>query len=164
LLSGIPSPIEPGGDLPPAFVVVDDDPASLAGLVRDLEHRYDRYYQVFGAATAEAGLEILERLRAVGHPVALVIADLWMPGTTGPQVLIGARQRHPNSKRAVMIDAWDFGSNEALGHAMTLGQAGWTVTDGWSGCQAATAVWLTKKTEDRSGPPAPGLSAHERRS
>jgi thioredoxin reductase (NADPH) len=114
-----------------AFVVIDDDQATLASLVRDLEHRYDRDHEILGADTPQGGLEILERLRSAGQPVAILIADLWMPEITGLELLTRARRLHPNAKRAVLIEAWDFNANEPLGQAMTLGQIDSWLTKPW---------------------------------
>jgi thioredoxin reductase (NADPH) len=115
----------------PACIIVDDDPGALTGLTRDLEHRYGGEYDLFATLNAHSGLGILERLKAAGQPVALIIADLWMPDMTGLELLSRARSLHPLANRAVLVDLLGFGHNEALDRAMTLGQADYWLTKPW---------------------------------
>jgi thioredoxin reductase (NADPH) len=115
----------------PACVVVDDDPDVLTSLVHDLAHRYGGDYEFFGALDAARGLGILERLRAVGRPVALVVAELRLPGMDGPDLLAHVRRLHPRAKRALLVDAGVFPTEQLLRRAMALGQADCWLTKPW---------------------------------
>jgi thioredoxin reductase (NADPH) len=115
----------------PACLIVDDDLDVLIGLVGDLAHRYGGDYEFFAALDAAGGVGILERLRAVGRPVALVIAKLRLPDMAGPDLLSRARSLHPLAKRALLIDA-GVPTDHLLRRAMTLGQADGWLTKPWA--------------------------------
>src|SRR5215471_3661045 len=108
---------------PPACVLIDDDPALLNRLTRDLQHRFDRDYELVPVQDAQGGLATLERLRTAGGRVALVVADLQMADVAGVELLCRARSLHPLAKRALLIDYLDFHRNESMHRALTLGQA-----------------------------------------
>jgi thioredoxin reductase (NADPH) len=69
-------------------------------------------------------MEELERCKADGGDVALVLAGQWMAETSGPEFLEGARLIFPTAKR-VLLTAWrgweDPRSAEAILRSMTLG-------------------------------------------
>jgi len=116
---------------PPACVLIDDDPALLNRLTRDLQHRFDRDYELVPVQDAQGGLATLERLRTAGGRVALVVADLQMADVAGVELLCRARSLHPLAKRALLIDYLDFHRNESMHRALTLGQADCWLTRPW---------------------------------
>jgi thioredoxin reductase (NADPH) len=116
----------------PVCVVVDDDPDTLNDLPRDLKRRYGEEYAIVSAPNGLAGLQVLERLRGEGRPVALIIAALQLPDTAGFDFLCRARDLHPLARRIALIDSQDFFSNETLNQAMTLGQADCWLTKPWA--------------------------------
>jgi thioredoxin reductase (NADPH) len=122
----------------PACLVIDDDQRVRTGLAGDLEHRFGKDYELFSAPNGQAGLDLLERLNASGRRVALIIADLRMPGISGLDLLSHARRLQPLAKRVVLIDIRDFASYEPLHRAMTLGQADSWLTKPWD---AATHLY-----------------------
>ena len=71
----------------PVLVVVDDDDVSLQALTVELESRYGAHYQVLSASSPEEALARLAELKAAGAEVPLVLADQWMPGMSGAQLL-----------------------------------------------------------------------------
>ena len=79
----------------PVLVVVDDDDASLQALTRELESRYGVHYQVMSGSSAEVALARLAELKAAGADVPLVLADQWMPGMSGTQLLARVRGIFP---------------------------------------------------------------------
>jgi thioredoxin reductase (NADPH) len=108
----------------PVLLAVDDDAEALAKIERELSERYGKGYRVVCEATTEAGIEELERCKADGEDVALVLADLWMPEMSGPEFLERARLRFPTGKRVLLIAwrAWgDRRSAPAILRSMTLG-------------------------------------------
>jgi len=64
----------------PAIVAVDDEPAVLAAVSRDLRRAFGERYRILRAPAGAEALEILRRLRTRGDQVALLIADQRMPG------------------------------------------------------------------------------------
>jgi thioredoxin reductase (NADPH) len=89
----------------PTILAVDDDAAELGALCEALRRRLDRDYRVVGHVSAGAALEELARLRQAGAPVALVIADQWMPELPGVELLGRAKEIEPEAKRALLV-AW----------------------------------------------------------
>ena len=75
----------------PAIVAVDDEPAVLAAVSRDLRRGFGERYRILRAASGPEALEILRELRTRGERVALLIADQRMPGMAGTDYLVEAR-------------------------------------------------------------------------
>jgi thioredoxin reductase (NADPH) len=118
----------------PVVLAVDDDPSSLERIVRELERRYAADYRLVCEGSATAALEQLERLRAAGDDVALVLADQWMPDLTGSELLARTRELHPQAKRGLLIDwgAWgDRPTREAVLAAMGIGDIDYYVLKPW---------------------------------
>ena len=86
----------------PAIVAVDDEPAVLAAVARDLRRGFGERYRVMRAASGAEGLELLKQVRARGDQVALLIADQRMPGLSGTDYLVQARELVPEAKRVLL--------------------------------------------------------------
>jgi thioredoxin reductase (NADPH) len=106
----------------PAFVVVDDDAETLGALAEALRLRFGTHYEVLAETSAERGLALLDRLRDSGEPVALIIADQWMPELTGVDFLVRAHVMHPAARRALLVDYFDPSAIEQICQAMALGR------------------------------------------
>jgi len=85
----------------PVLVVVDDDDASLQALTAELESRYSAHYDVVSASSPECALTRLAQLKAAGADVPLVLADQWMPGMTGTQMLARVKDIVPTARRGL---------------------------------------------------------------
>jgi thioredoxin reductase (NADPH) len=86
----------------PAIVVVDDDPVVLAAVARDLRRGFGERYRIVRAASGEEGLEALGELVRRGDQVALLVADQRMPGLSGTEYLVRARETAPAAKRVLL--------------------------------------------------------------
>jgi thioredoxin reductase (NADPH) len=86
----------------PAIVAVDDEPAVLAAVARDLRVGFGERYRVLRAKSGDEGLEVLRELRRRGDQVAMLIADQRMPGMAGTQYLVEARKVVPDAKRVLL--------------------------------------------------------------
>ena len=86
----------------PAIVAVDDEPAVLAAVSRDLRRGFGERYRVMRAASGAEGLELLRQVRARGEQVALLVADQRMPGLSGTDYLVKARELVPDAKRVLL--------------------------------------------------------------
>jgi thioredoxin reductase (NADPH) len=86
----------------PAIVTVDDEPAVLAAIARDLRRGFGDRYRVLRAGGGEEALGMLGELRTRGDQVALLIADQRMPGLSGTDYLVQARQIVPDAKRVLL--------------------------------------------------------------
>ena len=86
----------------PAIVVVDDEPAVLAAVARDLRRGFGEHYRIVRVDSGEAALSALRELVRRGEQVALLIADQRMPGLSGTDYLVRARQLVPSAKRVLL--------------------------------------------------------------
>ena len=115
------------------LLAVDDEADARAHLEREL-HRYESDYDVVVTDSADDALTRLETFAAEGHAVAIVLADQWMPGLTGAEVLTRCRALHPRAKRGLLIDfgAWgDPPTAAAIRHAMAVGDIDYYVLKPW---------------------------------
>jgi thioredoxin reductase (NADPH) len=93
------------GDAParrPAIVAVDDEPAVLAAVARDLRRGFGEHYRILRAQSGAEALELLGELRTRGDQAALLIADQRMPGMSGTDYLTRARTIVPDAKRVLL--------------------------------------------------------------
>ena len=86
----------------PAIVAVDDEPAVLAAVSRDLRRGFGERYRVMRAGSGAEGLDLLKQVRARGEQVALLVADQRMPGLSGTDYLVQARELVPEAKRVLL--------------------------------------------------------------
>src|SRR3954449_4933387 len=86
----------------PAIVAVDDEPAVLAAVARDLRRGFGERYRILRAGSGDEALELLKEVRTRGDQVALLIADQRMPGMSGTDYLVEARKLVPEAKRVLL--------------------------------------------------------------
>jgi thioredoxin reductase (NADPH) len=86
----------------PAIVAVDDEPAVLAAVSRDLRRGFGERYRIMRAGSGAEALELLKQIRARGEQVALLVADQRMPGLSGTDYLVRARELVPEAKRVLL--------------------------------------------------------------
>src|ERR1700726_3342734 len=76
----------------PAIVAVDDEPAVLAAVSRDLRRGFGERYRIMRAGSGAEGLDLLKQIRTRGEQVALLVPDQRMPGLSGTDYLVRARE------------------------------------------------------------------------
>jgi len=86
----------------PAILAVDDEPAVLAAVARDLRRGFGERYRIVRASSGKEGLELLEELVRRGEQVAMLVADQRMPEMAGTDYLTRARQLVPTAKRVLL--------------------------------------------------------------
>jgi thioredoxin reductase (NADPH) len=86
----------------PAIVVVDDEPTVLAAVARDLRQRFGERYRIVRAESGDEALAVLRELVRRGGQVALLVADQRMPGLSGTDYLVRAREIVPSAKRVLL--------------------------------------------------------------
>src|SRR5215210_8066992 len=86
----------------PAIVAVDDEPAVLAAVARDLRRGFGERYRILRATSGDEALELLREVRRRGDQVALLVADQRMPGMAGTDYLVAARQLVPGAQRVLL--------------------------------------------------------------
>lgn len=96
-------PRAPSGSDLPAVLCVDDEPAVLDGLRRQLHQDV----AVTGVTSGEEALELMDEREPA---FAAVVCDMRMPGLDGVAVLAGARQRRPDTVRLLLTGHADLDS------------------------------------------------------
>jgi thioredoxin reductase (NADPH) len=86
----------------PAILAVDDEPAVLGAVARDLRRGFGERYRILRAGSGPEALEVLGELRARGDQAAMLIADQRMPGMSGTDYLVKARTLVPDAKRVLL--------------------------------------------------------------
>ena len=86
----------------PAIVAVDDEPAVLAAVARDLRRQFGERYRIVRATSGDDALAALKELVTRGEQVALLVADQRMPGLSGTEYLVEARKLVPDAKRVLL--------------------------------------------------------------
>ena len=86
----------------PVILAVDDEPAVLGAVERDLRRKYGRDYQLVRAESGAAALEVLNQLKVRDSSVALFLVDQRMPQMTGVEFLEEAMTLFPDAKRALL--------------------------------------------------------------
>jgi signal transduction histidine kinase/CheY-like chemotaxis protein len=94
-------------------LLVEDDPG-VRSLMRTGLERYG--YSVLAAADGDEAVRVA---RQHGRPIDLVVTDVLMPGSTGPQTVARLRERDP-SLAALFISGY---TADALPHEATIGEA-----------------------------------------
>ena len=108
----------------PVLLAVDDEPGALTVMHQALDRRYGWDYDVRCVPSALDAVQALEELSRSRVPVAVVLADQWMPELTGSKLLARARQLHPHAKRGLLVEwgAWaDRETTQAILQAMAVG-------------------------------------------
>ncbi|WP_029433117.1 FAD-dependent oxidoreductase [Blastococcus sp. URHD0036] len=106
----------------PLLVAIDDDPALLADVERELSARYAADYRVCCFSTVDEGLAALTRLADAGDDVALVMAG---EESSGLDLLGAVRPLFPHAQRALLISWGRLGqpdTGDAIFEAVARGR------------------------------------------
>src|SRR3979490_1709625 len=87
----------------PILLVVDGDPATLDSLAAVLERRFGADYRILTDASPASALARIEEACERGGKVALVVADLWTSGSSGPEWLVPGGEAFPGGGRRAVI-------------------------------------------------------------
>jgi thioredoxin reductase (NADPH) len=107
--------------MPRPVVLLADSSPTRGRIEAELRKRYGTDYQVIVTGSVAEALEVLGQLRDGQRQVSLVLADQWLPGATGTELLARVRQLHPAARRALLISWGDQPSLEAVVEATVLG-------------------------------------------
>lgn len=86
----------------PVILTVDDDPAVLQSISRDLRKQYGDRFRIVRANSGASALEATEQLKLRGDTVALFLADQRMPEMSGVEFLEQGSKIFPKAKRALL--------------------------------------------------------------
>ena len=115
----------------PVIMAVDDDLTSLAILDRELHSRYEHAYRVVTKQSAKAALDELQRRHDAGQPIALVLADQWMPEMEGAELLGRVRFIDPLARRVMLVNWGDSSSPETIYHSCAYGLIEYFMNKPW---------------------------------
>jgi thioredoxin reductase (NADPH) len=118
----------------PVILAVDDDPEALSRIADALTRRFGADYRIVCAGSGEDALAALDDLQAERAEVAVVLADQWLPGTTGTDLLTHVGNVHPEAKRGLLIRWGDWAHRstaDAVLRAMALGRTDCYVLKPW---------------------------------
>ena len=113
------------------IMAVDDDLTSLAILDRELRSRYEHAYRVATKQSAKAALDELQRRHDSGQPIALVLADQWMPEMEGAELLGNVRLIDPLARRVMLVNWGDSSSPETIYHSCAYGLIEYFMNKPW---------------------------------
>jgi thioredoxin reductase (NADPH) len=86
----------------PIIFAIDDEPAVLSVVERDLRHKFGEQFRVVKADSGPAALEALGQLRLRNERVAVFVVDQRMPGMTGIEFLAESIKLEPEAKRVLL--------------------------------------------------------------
>lgn len=86
----------------PVIIAVDDDPAVLQAIARDLRQQYGDRFRIVRADSGTTALEAVQQLKLRGDAVALFLVDQRMPQMSGVEFIEQASEIFPMAKRALL--------------------------------------------------------------
>ncbi len=84
------------------ILTIDDDPAVLQAIARDLRKQYGDRFRIVRADSGVTALATAQQLKLRGDTVALFLADQRMPGMSGVEFLAEASELFPIAKRVLL--------------------------------------------------------------
>ena len=84
------------------ILTVDDDPAVLQSISRDLRQQYGDRFRIVRADSGKSALDAAEKLKLRGDTVALFLVDQRMPEMSGVEFLEQATEIFPKAKRSLL--------------------------------------------------------------
>ncbi|MGK7911024.1 MAG: FAD-dependent oxidoreductase [Synechococcus sp.] len=86
----------------PVMLTIDDDPAVLQAIARDLRKQYGDRFRIVRADSGAKALDVVQQLKLRGSTVALFLADQRMPEMSGVEFLNQVSEIFPQAKRALL--------------------------------------------------------------
>ena len=86
----------------PIILLLDDDPAVLKSVQRDIRSQYRKEYRIVATQSAKEALEALPEFKKKGETVALFLSDQRMPEMLGVTFLEQAKTHFPQAKRILL--------------------------------------------------------------
>ncbi|NEZ58499.1 FAD-dependent oxidoreductase [Adonisia turfae] len=112
----------------PVILTIDDDPAVLQTIARDLRKQYGDRFRIVRADSGATALEAAQQLKLRGNTVALFLADQRMPGMSGVEFLNQGSDIFPAAKRALLTAYAD--TNAAI-DAINMAQLDYYLLKPW---------------------------------
>ena len=94
------------------ILALDDDPAVLRAVERDLKSQYGAEYRILAADAPDKAIEFVKQLTVRGDRIALFVVDQRMPGMSGTDFLRAVLPLQPDARRVLLTAYAD--SNAAI--------------------------------------------------
>ncbi|GBO52999.1 thioredoxin reductase [Pseudanabaena sp. lw0831] len=88
--------------LKPVILTVDDDPAVLQVVARDLRQQYGDRFRIVRADSGASALDTTQQLKLRNEAIALFLVDQRMPQMSGVEFLERASEIFPEAKRVLL--------------------------------------------------------------
>ena len=86
----------------PSIFAVDDEPAVLNAVERDLRRQYGREYRILKATSGTSALDTLRQMKERNDTLALLLVDQRMPQMEGTQFLAEAMKLYPEARKVLL--------------------------------------------------------------
>ncbi len=86
----------------PVILVVDDEPAVLRAIEREIRGHLGTEYTVLAADSGAAALDVIRRLALRETPLALIVSDQRMPTMSGIELLAASLELAPDARRVLL--------------------------------------------------------------
>src|SRR5215467_15815277 len=86
----------------PFILALDDDPAVLRAVERDLKSKFSSDYRVIASDAPPKALDVVKQLTARGDRIALFLVDQRMPHVSGTEFLAEALTLQPDARRVLL--------------------------------------------------------------
>ena len=86
----------------PFILALDDDPAVLRAVERDLKSKFSADYRILASDTPGKAMDAVQQLTARGDRVALFLVDQRMPRVSGTEFLMDALALQPDARRVLL--------------------------------------------------------------
>ncbi len=96
----------------PFILALDDDPAVLRAVERDLKSKFSADYRILSADAPDKAMDFVKQLTTRGDRVALFLVDQRMPHISGTEFLMNALALQPDARRVLLTAYAD--SNAAI--------------------------------------------------
>jgi thioredoxin reductase (NADPH) len=86
----------------PFILALDDDPAVLRAVERDLKSKFSADYRILSADAPDKAMDFVKQLTTRGDRVALFLVDQRMPRISGTEFLMDALALQPDARRVLL--------------------------------------------------------------
>jgi thioredoxin reductase (NADPH) len=86
----------------PFILALDDDPAVLRAVERDLKSKFSADYRILATDAPQKAMDFVQQLTARGDRIALFLVDQRMPRTSGTEFLMDALTLQPDARRVLL--------------------------------------------------------------
>jgi thioredoxin reductase (NADPH) len=86
----------------PFILALDDDPAVLRAVERDLKSKFSADYRILSADQPDKAMDFVKQLTTRGDRVALFLVDQRMPRISGTEFLMNALALQPDARRVLL--------------------------------------------------------------